>query len=306
MEQVLFYFVHWVLPILIGLSYIIRTPRSKWGLFTAFVFNVSFLWFIFLWGQWPIAGTLFFKYILVFFIGFHLFWLIRGFFLSKKKFPKGAIGHFRNIVLMLFGVLFSYLIFQAFKGRNYHEEAFVMEFPLKNGDYYVASGGSNRLLNNHFGRGSRSQQFALDINKLEGFGKIATGLGSATNDKHFIFGTPVYAPCSGRVLALENNVADNKGSDLNVDASKGQGNFVVLDCNGTVVTLVHLQQGSVVVNLGERVETGSLLGRVGNSGFSQEPHLHLQAARWSRDSLMLGIPMEFSGELPYRNYVVKR
>lgn len=39
--------------------------------------------------------------------------------------------------------------------------------------------------------------------------------------------------------------------------------------------LAHLQHGSVAVAPGARVETGSYVGRVGNSGRSTVPHLHL-------------------------------
>jgi len=45
------------------------------------------------------------------------------------------------------------------------------------------------------------------------------------------------------------------------------------------VVLAHLRQGSVEVAAGEDVAVGSRLGRVGNSGNSSEPHLHIHAVR---------------------------
>jgi murein DD-endopeptidase MepM/ murein hydrolase activator NlpD len=36
----------------------------------------------------------------------------------------------------------------------------------------------------------------------------------------------------------------------------------------------HLQPGSIVVQEGDRVETGQLLGKLGSSGNSTQPHLH--------------------------------
>ena len=40
----------------------------------------------------------------------------------------------------------------------------------------------------------------------------------------------------------------------------------------------HLQPGSITVKPGQRVPRGEALGRIGNSGFSQGPHLHFQLA----------------------------
>ena len=40
----------------------------------------------------------------------------------------------------------------------------------------------------------------------------------------------------------------------------------------------HLRQGSVAVRTGQRVEAGDLLGEIGNSGSSTEPHLHFHVA----------------------------
>ena len=42
------------------------------------------------------------------------------------------------------------------------------------------------------------------------------------------------------------------------------------------VLLAHLQQGSLAVTAGQQVRRGEPLARVGNSGNTSEPHLHLQ------------------------------
>lgn len=43
--------------------------------------------------------------------------------------------------------------------------------------------------------------------------------------------------------------------------------------------IAHLRPGSVVVAVGDQVKAGQLLGQVGNSGNSIEPHLHIGAVR---------------------------
>ena len=45
---------------------------------------------------------------------------------------------------------------------------------------------------------------------------------------------------------------------------------------GRYVSLAHLEQGSVTVRVGDIVRQGQPLAAVGNSGHSNQPHLHLQ------------------------------
>ena len=53
------------------------------------------------------------------------------------------------------------------------------------------------------------------------------------------------------------------------------GNHVVLElAQGQFATYMHLQPGSLRVASGDRVRRGQVLGRVGNSGESFQPHLH--------------------------------
>ena len=55
------------------------------------------------------------------------------------------------------------------------------------------------------------------------------------------------------------------------------GNHVVIEmARGRYVLLAHLMRGSVVVQVGETVSPGQLIGKCGNSGNTSEPHLHLQ------------------------------
>ena len=48
------------------------------------------------------------------------------------------------------------------------------------------------------------------------------------------------------------------------------------------VLLGHMRSGSVKVHPGDYVTTETLLGEVGNSGNSNEPHLHVHAQRPGR------------------------
>jgi murein DD-endopeptidase MepM/ murein hydrolase activator NlpD len=55
--------------------------------------------------------------------------------------------------------------------------------------------------------------------------------------------------------------------------------------DGAFVLLAHLRQGSLTVQVGDRVAVGDAVGSCGNSGNSTEPHVHLQATDttdWAR------------------------
>jgi murein DD-endopeptidase MepM/ murein hydrolase activator NlpD len=61
------------------------------------------------------------------------------------------------------------------------------------------------------------------------------------------------------------------------DRVRPEGNHVVLDIGSNrYVLLAHLERGSAAVTAGQRVSAGQPVARVGNSGNTAEPHLHLQ------------------------------
>ena len=90
-----------------------------------------------------------------------------------------------------------------------------------------------------------------------------------------IFGSPVRAPAPGIVERVQNSVPDNARGTSNFAENWGNHVVIRLDAGGWAL-VGHLGKGSVAVRPGERVDFGSLLGEVGNSGRSPEPHLHLQ------------------------------
>ena len=158
--------------------------------------------------------------------------------------------------------------------------------PLGSGRYLVASGGGREIVNAHLRTLDatverygpwRGQSFAVDLVGLYRWGTRAAGLRPADPSAYAIFGAPLYAPCTGDVLAVEANMPD-----LDVprqDTINRLGNHVILRCGEAVVVLAHLQRASTTVASGQAVVVGEPLGRVGNSGASTEPHLHVHAQR---------------------------
>jgi murein DD-endopeptidase MepM/ murein hydrolase activator NlpD len=77
---------------------------------------------------------------------------------------------------------------------------------------------------------------------------------------------------------------------------EADGNAVFLRLrDGRIVFYAHVVPGSVTVRAGDRVVRGQLLGRVGNSGNSSAPHLHLHVVGRNAIFGADGLPYVFSG-----------
>jgi hypothetical protein len=132
------------------------------------------------------------------------------------------------------------------------------------------------------------------------------------------FGRPVLAPIDGVVAAAHDAEADHPAyrgvPSIRYALTQRRraeagwvalaGNHVLIDRDGVVVAVCHLQQGSVKVRSGQRVRIGDVLGRCGNSGNSTEPHVHVQAID-SRDIQRANaVRLMFRGSLPRNGEIV--
>ncbi len=92
---------------------------------------------------------------------------------------------------------------------------------------------------------------------------------------------PVLAPCGGRVVLVLSELPDNPPG--HVDKLNRWGNLVVIEsAYGWFAELSHFAKDSIVVREGDQVEPGQLLGLCGNSGYSAQPHVHLQVQASAR------------------------
>ena len=153
----------------------------------------------------------------------------------------------------------------------------------------MSGGGETRELNQH--HDSPNQRFALDLLGVGEDGKTQRGDGTR-NEDYYAFGREVLAPADGTVMEVIKGVRDNTPGSMNPYSAVG--NCVVIQHRKKEVSvLAHLKHGSIVVNVGDNVKRGQLLGNCGNSGNSSEPHLHyhLQNSPVLQDGL--GIPCAF-------------
>jgi urea transporter len=117
-------------------------------------------------------------------------------------------------------------------------------------------------------------RYAYDFVITDAQGATHRGDGLRVED-YLAFGKPVLSPVRGRVVQVVDAYPDNPIGIT--DRTHNWGNLVILkDDRGFFVELSHFAQGSIRVKEGEWVERGALLGLCGNSGYSPQPHIHVQ------------------------------
>ncbi|SJZ82536.1 Peptidase family M23 [Enhydrobacter aerosaccus] len=142
------------------------------------------------------------------------------------------------------------------------------------------------------GRFALAQRFAIDWEQVDGQNRLVNG-NTKTLSNYTIFGKEVIAVANGTVVAIRNDLPEQVPGKLpkNLDVAEADGNFIVLDIgNGAYVLYAHLQPGSVKVTVGAKVRRGQALAKVGNTGNSQAPHLHLHVMDGPSPLLSNGIP----------------
>jgi hypothetical protein len=199
-------------------------------------------------------------------------------------------------------VLALFLVFAgiALRGYFYGPDGVRMTFPLRGGPYYVAQGGNSTLVNYH--NSYPPQQHALDIVALNAFGLRAEGLYPRELERYVIFGEPLYAPCDGEVVEAVDGLPDLIPPAM--DSKNPAGNHILLACEDADVLMAHMRSGSLLVGQGDALQTGDPVGRVGNSGNTSEPHLHVHATPPGTRGEGEGLPILFEGGYLVRNAVV--
>jgi len=183
-------------------------------------------------------------------------------------------------------------------------------FPLR-GVWYAGWGASF-----HTGhRWAIPEEFALDIAKIGESGISHKGDGTRFND-YYAYGADVLAAANGRVTSVASDQPEDPSAMQRPNESQeayftrlqkeqaerlAKGltaiavNYVMIDHGKNEYSLyAHLQPGSVRVHIGDQVKAGDVIGKLGSSGNSTEPHLHFHVCDKPDPLMCAGIPVNFS------------
>jgi hypothetical protein len=139
-------------------------------------------------------------------------------------------------------------------------------------EWLVGQGGHSELVNYH--HVSATQRDALDILQAREGSTHDSDRRELTS--YYIYGKPVLAPAD----AVVTFVLDGRPDQMigSTDRRYQSGNNVVIGIGGGRYLLMgHLSPGSIQVKVGDQVTLGQQIAKVGNSGNTTEPHLHIQA-----------------------------
>ena len=162
------------------------------------------------------------------------------------------------------------------------------------GQDWMTSGGHNDF----------STAFAIDLDGLDlKDGELSEADENAADAG---YGREILAPARGTVVYARNDVPDNvpPGNEPDHDGAYYRalhdpvmalaGNCVIIDHGSSEYSvMMHMQPGSVVVKVGDRVATGQVIGRLGNSGSSTGPHVHYELQSGPRLWQFQSLPFRF-------------
>ena len=95
---------------------------------------------------------------------------------------------------------------------------------------------------------------------------------------YYAFGESILAPVSGFVVDARDNFVDNIIGE--VDRINNWGNYIIIKSDtGFFVEISHLMQYSLNVKIGDYVTINTPIAKCGNSGYSPEPHIHIQVQK---------------------------
>jgi hypothetical protein len=146
------------------------------------------------------------------------------------------------------------------------------------------------------GRLNAGERFAVDWVRFDlTDDPLSTSHGDASrNEDYLAYDASVLAVADGTVVSVVSDLPDQSPQQAPTDLGIDQlgGNYIVIDVgDGNYAFFAHLIPGSATVHVGDHVTRGQVIGHLGNTGNTTEPHLHFHVSR---------APLPLSGDnVPY-------
>jgi N-acyl-D-aspartate/D-glutamate deacylase/murein DD-endopeptidase MepM/ murein hydrolase activator NlpD len=159
--------------------------------------------------------------------------------------------------------------------------------PLRGGGWLAGNGPSNgsghrRAVLPVDGTTHIAQRFAIDWVQL-GPGNATFNGDPKDNKNYYAYGEEILAVADGVVADVKDGLPENvpgiTSRAIPITLDTAGGNYITVDLGqGRYAFYAHAQPGSIKLRVGQKVRRGQVLGLVGNSGNSTEPHLHFHVA----------------------------
>ena len=195
------------------------------------------------------------------------------------------------------------------------ERALAVDFPLR-GEWMAVQTPASRIPSH--GTDMLGQRYAFDLIRFDprpgspnrpagGFRTLL--LGVPTRESRG-WGEPIHAPLDGDVVAARDGMPERSRIYPVLEllrvlragitfrptpehVHRLVGNHVILRHGDVYAVLAHMTTGSVAVEVGQQVRVGDVVGRVGHTGNSSAPHLHVQLMDGPDPLTAQGIPCAF-------------
>lgn len=165
------------------------------------------------------------------------------------------------------GYSLSYAVARGNPATARHDDAVRYLMPFGHGEKRRLSQGFQGIFS-HFGE----NEYAVDFEMPEG--------------------TPVHAARDGLVAEVKE---DSRVGGRSAGYSDDANYILVMHADGSFANYVHLRYDGAIVEPGESVRAGDVIGYSGNTGRSSGPHLHFDVRLPLRDGTMQSIPFVFGG-----------
>ena len=246
-------------PILIG---ILPWRFSKAASLLVFINCLCFYFYALDFFKWYFFGILF---VLVYpLLLFFIIW-------KKRTLEQGSLKFLISLSILSVG-LTTYLQFP----RNISVQ---IPSPFKENQKYLVLHGGDSNHHQRWHSFKKEYHFAFDLIPVSDFYRAIKGFWPGRNEDFQGFKKEILSPCEGVVLRqykdLSNNLLDQPKSHAI------PGNHIHIQCkNGLTIALENL--GEHQMELGQKVLLGQVVAKVGNTGLSHYPHLHIHVLKEGR------------------------
>ena len=172
-------------------------------------------------------------------------------------------------------------------------EAHAVKPPVE-GRWLWRNGPGQRNFHSHYHY--PEQRYCYDLTLLGGNRRATYSGDPNNNESYFAWDKPIRCIEDGKVRAVLDDVPDNFGRKANPANTPRRNSSIVVEHAGRSFSIYsHPRRGSAAVKVGQTVKAGDVLARVGNAGFSSEPHLHVGYMTIDRTGRFRNLPLRIEG-----------